>query len=267
MTTIKQQCIVVKIGGNLLDNAPDLEQFLDSFAALPSPKILVHGGGKLATELSAKLDIPTQMVEGRRVTNAETLKVVAMVYGGLINKSLVAALQHRRCDALGVMGADAALVQAHKRRSVMDYGFVGDIDAVNIPKIQELFAVGLSLVVAPLTADTDTGTLLNTNADTMASAIASALSEVYEVHCWYCFEKHGVLASVDDEDSVIPVLTFEHYQTLKANGVVVRGMIPKLDAAFSALRSGVQSVRVCHASVLSVHTDNTGNKGTVLVIP
>ncbi len=262
---MKQQCVVVKIGGNVLDSPRDLEQFLDSFAALPSPKILVHGGGKLATELSAKLDIPTQMVEGRRVTNAETLNIVTMVYGGLINKSLVAALQHRRCNALGVTGTDAALIQAHKRRSVVDYGFVGDIDAVNISTIQELFAIGLSLVIAPLTADTETGTLLNTNADTIASAVASALAEVYEVHCWYCFEKHGVLASVDDEGSVIPQLTFEQYQTLKARGAVVKGMIPKLDAAFSALRAGVQRVKICHASALSAYTTNTSN-GTVLVI-
>jgi acetylglutamate kinase len=260
--------LVVKIGGNVIDSPAVLSSFLQAFAALPHPKVLVHGGGKLATDLSAQLGLETTMIDGRRVTDAETLKLVTMVYGGLINKSLVSSLQACGCNALGLTGADAGFVLAHRRPPAngVDYGFVGDIRFVNASVLHTFVESGMIPVCAPLTHD-GAGNMLNTNADTIASECARALVSAYPAHyaveLVYCFEKKGVLRDVHDEATVIPSLSAVEYQTLKATGAIAKGMIPKLDNAFAALRSGVCSVAICHAD--DIHTlSSTTPAGTRL---
>ena len=254
---------LVKIGGNVIDDAPETARFLATFAALPAPKLLVHGGGKMATTLASKLGLPTRMVNGRRLTDQPTLEVAVMVYAGLVNKTLVAALQARQCDALGLTGADAGCVLARQREvRDVDYGFVGDIERINASRITEWIRQGLVPVFAPLTCDTH-GTLLNTNADTMAAALSAALAEAFEVTLLYCFEKKGVLADPADDQSVIPFLSETDYAQLKGEGTVSQGMIPKLDNAFDALRKGVSKVIVCHARDLSTHSA-TESFGTLL---
>ena len=238
---------IVKIGGNILDEPAALTHFLDDFSRIPGPKILLHGGGKKATALAAQLGIPTQMNEGRRITDAATLDVAVMVYAGLINKNLAAQLQARSCPAIGLCGADAGFITAVKRPvKEVDFGFVGDIEKVDPGFLQQLLAQGITPVRAPLTHDGQ-GQLLNTNADTMASAVAVALVPTYSVQLIYCFEKRGVLRDVNDEDSVIPEITTQDYEALKAGGAVSAGMIPKMDNAFSAIRQGVASVWIGHA--------------------
>jgi len=233
---------IIKIGGNIIDNEANLASFLNAYAAVEGKKILIHGGGKLATKMAADLNIPQQMVDGRRITDAATLKIVTMVYAGYINKNIVAALQSKNIQALGICGADANIIRAHKRiNASTDYGFVGDIDVVDSKKIIQLLEAGLSLVVAPITHD-GAGQLLNTNADTMAQAIATAVSSMYEVSLVYSFEKKGVLSDIQNNDSVIPVINPENYTSLKAGGQVNEGMIPKLDNAFEALQKGVSRV-------------------------
>jgi len=239
---------VVKIGGNIIDNPAATQTFLSDFASLSAHKILVHGGGKIATQVAEKLGVATQMVEGRRLTDAPMLDVVTMVYGGLVNKKLVAQLQALGCNALGLTGADAAVITARKRpvRDI-DYGFAGDIEHVNARQIVSFLREKLTPIIAPLTADTH-GQLLNTNADTMASATAVALAkEGASVHLIYCFEKKGVLINPDDDNSVITDIDKEKYARLKAEGIVSKGMIPKLDNAFAALEQGVKEVRIIHA--------------------
>ncbi len=239
---------VIKIGGNIVDNPTATQQFLASFSAIADSKILVHGGGKIATQVAEKLGVVTQMVDGRRITDAPMLDVVTMVYGGLVNKQLVAQLQSRQCNAIGLTGADAGVIVAHKRPvGKIDYGFAGDIDFVNAPQIVSFLNQKLTPVIAPLTADTQ-GQILNTNADTMASAMATALAkEGAEVELIYCFEKKGVLMNPDDDDSVIEDINQEKYEQLKADGIVSKGMIPKLDNAFAALERGVAAVYIMHA--------------------
>lgn len=205
-------------------------------------KILVHGGGKLATRLADELNIPQQMVEGRRITDEETLKLVTMVYAGLINKNIVAQLQANDCNAIGVTGADGNAIKAHKRINPQhDFGYVGDVDVVSDAFFLRLLNDMDAIVVAPLTHD-GKGQLLNTNADTIAQEIAQSLSDSFETHLIYSFEKAGVLLNVDDENSLIPKLSFEYYQQLKREGSVFSGMIPKLDNAFTALQKGVHRV-------------------------
>ena len=241
---------VVKVGGNILDDAPRLDSFLKAFASLPSPKILVHGGGKIATELAEKLGIPQTVINGRRVTNAETLRVAIMVYGGLTNKQITAKLQALGCQALGVCGADGDLIRAHKRmHAPIDYGFVGDIETVNAPLIDRWLGQGLTPVVAPLSHDGH-GQLLNTNADTIAQEIAQEMCQAFQVELIFSFEKNGVLRDENDPDSRIPNLDFERYKSLKAQGIITGGMIPKLDNAFSALKKGVRKVIIGHAENL-----------------
>jgi acetylglutamate kinase len=255
---------VVKIGGNVIDEEKQLSSFLDDFASIKGNKILVHGGGKIATELSKQLGIEAKMVDGRRVTDAETLKVVQMVYGGLINKNIVAQLQSRNCNAIGLTGADGNIIGAKKRPvKDVDYGFVGDIDFVDAANLVAVLNAEFTPVIAPLTHD-GKGQILNTNADTMASAISVAMAKEAKVHLIYCFEKSGVLKNVDDESSVIDKMNFTDYQKYKAEGIIAKGMIPKLDNAFDAIKQGVKSVVICHAKDLKKIT--SGQKtGTTLL--
>ena len=249
-----EKLTVVKVGGAILEDAVSLSGFLDRFVALPGLKILVHGGGRAATSLAAKLGVESTMVEGRRITDAETLDIVTMVYGGLVNKKTVAALQARNCNAAGFTGADLNLVKARKRPvAEIDYGFVGDITAVQSGAFANLLQLGITPVVAPLTHDGN-GQFLNTNADTMASAIAIAMSTLYEVTLIFCFEKPGVLLNADDDTSVIPQLSAGLYQSLKEQKIIHSGMIPKLDNSFAALQQGVKQVIITSAITLNPET-------------
>ena len=249
-----EKLTVVKVGGAILEDAVSLSGFLDRFVALPGLKILVHGGGRAATSLAAKLGVESTMVEGRRITDAETLDIVTMVYGGLVNKNTVAALQARNCNAAGFTGADINLVKARKRPvAEIDYGFVGDITAVQSGAFANLLQLGITPVVAPLTHDGN-GQFLNTNADTMASAIAIAMSTLYEVTLIFCFEKPGVLLNADDDTSVIPQLSAGLYQSLKEQKIIHSGMIPKLDNSFAALQQGVKQVIITSAITLNPET-------------
>lgn len=233
---------VIKIGGNIIDDSLLLSAFLKKFADLKSKKILVHGGGKLATRVAEKMGVPQQMVDGRRITDAETLKIVTMVYAGYINKQIVAQLQSLQCNAAGISGADGNSILSHKREKAgIDYGFAGDIDRVNSDWIIQILENGISLVVAPITHD-GKNQLLNTNADSIAQEIAKALSPFFEVSLVYSFEKSGVLLDMEDENSVIQVLRATYYKELKNSKKIFAGMIPKLDNAFSAISQGVQKV-------------------------
>ena len=240
---------VVKIGGNVIDNEAALARFVKDFAQLPSPKVLIHGGGKLATRLAEKLDIPTTMIEGRRVTDAATLDVVTMVYAGLINKQVVAKLQAEGCNALGFSGADGNMIPATKRNpEPLDYGFVGDIDAshINTQLLGTLLESGVTPVFCAITHDAK-GTLLNSNADSVASAVAVAAATIAPTELIFCFEKQGVLRNVEDDGSVIPLITREDYPALRGEGIISKGMIPKIDNAFRAIESGVASVTIKHS--------------------
>lgn len=241
---------VIKIGGNIIDDEQKLRSFLQDFAAVPGRKILVHGGGKLATKLAATLGIEQQLVDGRRITDAETLKVVTMVYAGYINKTIVAQLQANGCNAMGLSGADGNSIQAHKRQHPsIDYGFVGDVDAVNTHLFQSLLEQDIAIVAAPITHNKE-GLLLNTNADTIAQEIARAMSGLYEVDLIYSFEKSGVLLDAEDDNTVIPRIDFAYYTALKEKQLIFAGMIPKLDNAFHALNSGVSKVIIGKAEQL-----------------
>ena len=258
---------VIKIGGNVIDNPVALEKFLADFSKITDLKILVHGGGKVATELANKMGVKQQMVEGRRITDAETLKITTMVYAGLINKNIVATLQKNKVNAIGLSGADGNAIKASKRKVVkIDYGFVGDIDSegVNVELLSILLEGEFSPVFPAITHDGN-GLLLNTNADTIASAIAVAMSKKYEVQLNYCFEKKGVLKDVNDETSVINTITETSYQKLKEEKVIFEGMIPKLDNSFIAINKGVKSVLIAHSDDLINITNNNDNTGTKLI--
>lgn len=247
-----ERITVVKIGGNVVDNPEALARFADNFASLSGHKILIHGGGKEATRLSGRLDIPTVMIEGRRVTSRETLDVVTMVYAGLVNKRIVSMLQARGCDAIGLSGADGNAVTATRRPpQPLDYGFVGDISAsgVNTGLLRALLDGGMVPVFCAVMHD-GAGTLLNCNADTVAAAIAIGASAIAPVDLVYCFEQPGVMEDIDRPESVIPLITPDVYASLKSAGVVNKGMIPKLDNAFRAIAEGVESVRIKHADSL-----------------
>jgi acetylglutamate kinase len=254
---------VIKIGGNIIDNEATLSSFLKSFASTPGKKILVHGGGKLATKLASQLEIPQQLVDGRRITDADTLKVVTMVYAGYINKNIVARLQSYGCNSIGLCGADGNAIQAHKRNHPnMDYGFVGDIDIINVPLFKNLLSQDISIVMAPLTHDKN-GQLLNTNADTIAQEIAKGLAAHYDVSLIYSFEKAGVLLDANDNETVIRFLTPGYYSELKDKNLVFAGMLPKLDNAFAALDSGVTKVIIGQADQLEQLI--AGNQGTTII--
>lgn len=252
---------VIKIGGNVVDNPQKLQQFLNDFASLEGPKVLIHGGGKVATAIAKGLGIETQMIDGRRVTDAETLRIVTMVYAGLINKNIVATLQKAGCPALGLCGADGALIRSKKRAATpVDYGFVGDPVEFGLETATTLLEGGLVPVVAPITYDGESGALLNTNADTVAQTVAVGLAQRYPVELVYCFEKRGVLRDVNDDESVIPTINPSLYAQLKAEGVVADGMLPKLDNAFKAIGAGVKQVVICAAECLT----RPGYGGTTL---
>lgn len=251
---------VIKIGGNIIDNPEASKSFLEEFSRLEGNKILVHGGGKVATQIASRLGIEALMVEGRRITDKPMLEIVTMVYGGLVNKTLVATLQSLKTNAIGLTGADAGIIEAVKRPvKAVDYGYVGDIKAVNGPMLASFLEAGLVPVIAPLTYAA-AGDLLNTNADTMASATAVALSGLFKVSLIYCFEKDGVLSDPEDDSSVIPELDRPIYEHYKETGAINKGMIPKLDNSFDALREGVERVVICHAKDLAKAAG--GDKGT-----
>lgn len=240
----KQQLHIIKIGGNVIDNTESLHHFLKDFTALEGNKILVHGGGKVATQLQEELGIETKMVDGRRITDIDTLRVVTMVYGGLINKNIVAQLQKFGTNAIGLTGADGNFIQTKKRPvKTIDYGFVGDIDekSINPENISRLLDAGFTPIFCAITHNGD-GQLLNTNADTIASALAVALSSVYETTLIYCFEKKGVLHDINDEESIIREINPEKYEQLKEQQIIHSGMLPKLDNAFTAINRGVSAV-------------------------
>ena len=240
---------VFKIGGNVVDNPDALDRFIREFASIKSPKILIHGGGKEATRLSKRLDIPTQMIDGRRVTDRDTLDVVTMVYAGLINKRIVATLQAVGCNALGLTGADADCIRATKRpANPVDYGFVGDIHPADINDlyIEYVLRQDIVPVVCAITHD-GKGNLLNCNADSVASSVAIATSRIAPVELIYCFERNGVLRDVDDPDSVISIITPSIYEDLRRDNIVADGMIPKIDNAFNAINRGVGSVTIKHS--------------------
>ena len=242
---------VVKIGGNVVDNLEKLDAFLRDFASLDGPKILVHGGGKIATSIGRALGIEARMIEGRRVTDAETLKVVTMVYGGLVNKNIVAGLQARGVNALGLTGADMDVIRSVKRPvKGIDYGFVGDVKQVNATLLGDLIAKGVVPVMAPLTHDGE-GHMLNTNADTIAGETAKALATLFDVTLVYCFEKKGVLRDENDDDSIIPTINPAEFKQLVADGVIQGGMIPKLENSFEALEAGVSEVVITLASAIN----------------
>lgn len=246
-----QKLFVVKIGGNIIDNADALENFLEQFAAIDQPKILVHGGGKLATEMAATMNIPQQMIDGRRITDEATLKVVTMVYAGFINKNIVAKLQATGCNAMGLIGADANIILAKKREvKDIDYGFAGDVVKVNKDFIKVLIKNNSTPIIAPITHDGN-GQLLNTNADTIANKIAKAMSEDYEVQLIYCFDKKGVLENINDENSVIKLISKENFNALKTEKIIHEGMIPKIENALQAVEAGVQSVYIGHGMELN----------------
>lgn len=247
-----EKIFIIKVGGNVLDEESLLHSFLKNFATIPEKKILVHGGGKIATTIGKQLGIAPNYINGRRITDKATIDLVTMVYGGLINKKLVASLQSFKCNAIGLTGADANCISAVKRSVTdIDYGFVGDIDSslLAVNSWQLLLNNNLVPVVAPLTHDGN-GQMLNTNADTIASAIAVALSKIYQVRLIYCFEKKAVLENVDDENSVINLINKEKYQQLLADKKLADGILPKIENAFNAIENGVTEVLIGHASDL-----------------
>jgi acetylglutamate kinase len=256
----KEQLFVIKIGGNVIDDADQLGSFLDAFSRIESKKILVHGGGKIATSIGNKLGIQSNYIDGRRITDDETIDLVTMVYGGLVNKKIVAQLQAKNCNALGVTGADANLLPAKKRPvKEINYGWVGDLenDAINSETWKLFLENGLTPVVAALTHDQH-GHVLNTNADTIASVIAVNLSLSHDVKLVFCFEKNGVLSNIEDENSVIENINSENYLSLKISNKLFAGIIPKIDNAFDAIHKGVNEVIIGNSSRLPSLIKGTG---------
>ena len=244
---------VVKIGGNVIDSEESLSSFVSDFASIEGPKVLVHGGGKLATRLAERLDIPTTMIDGRRVTDSDTLDVVTMVYAGLVNKRIVAMLQSLGCNAIGLSGADGGVVRATRRAAnPIDFGFVGDIsvEGVDAAFIRNLTEQGIAPVFCSIMHD-GKGQLLNCNADSVASAVAVGLATECDTELLFCFEKRGVMRDIDDDTSVIANINREGYKALLAEGVVNKGMIPKIDGAFRALECGVKVVTIKHSAELA----------------
>ncbi|PWG04805.1 acetylglutamate kinase [Polaribacter aquimarinus] len=242
---------IIKIGGNIIEDEASLNAFLKLFSNLEGKKILVHGGGKRATHIASKLGIESKMVNGRRITDAETLEVITMVYGGLVNKNVVAKLQAMGTDAIGLTGADINSIQSDKRPvKEIDFGFVGDVKKVANNSIDKLIKADFTPVFCAITHD-GKGQLLNTNADTITSTIAVGMSELYDTSIYYCFELNGVLQDFDDKDSVIKHIDSKTYQQLLKDEVISDGMIPKLDNCFDALHNGVQKVHIGNTSMLT----------------
>ena len=255
---MKEQLTVVKVGGAVVEDEAQLAQLLDAFAAIQGHKVLVHGGGRSATRMAASLGIESKMVNGRRITDSEMIRVVTMVYGGLVNKNVVAQLQSRGIDALGLTGADMDVIRSHKRPvKDIDYGFVGDVDRADGDKLAALIRQGITPVMAPLTHDGE-GHILNTNADTIAGETAKALARQFEVTLIYSFEQPGVMTGMDAGAEVIPVITRESFTRLVADGTISGGMIPKLENALHAVENGVRRVIITQATAID------GTKGTVI---
>ena len=265
---MKEKLTIVKVGGAVVEDEEQLSRLLKDFAAIKGKKVLVHGGGRRATKVAASLGIETQMVNGRRITDSRMLEVVTMVYGGLVNKNLVARLQAKGMNALGLTGADANILHAHKRPPVVieapqntplpqgggqegtiDFGYVGDIDGADGNVLSDFIEKNIVPVIAPLTHDGE-GHLLNTNADTIASETAKALAPFFDVTLIYCFEKNGVLSNADDDNSVIPLITRDDFDQLVKEGVVAGGMIPKIENALAAVESGVSKVVITKATAI-----------------
>lgn len=246
MKTLK----IIKVGGNIIDNEAALEKFLSQFSTVKGHKLLVHGGGKLASKMAKDMNVPVNMVDGRRVTDAETLDIITMVYAGKINKNIVAKLQANNCNAVGFSGADGNTIVSVKRPvKKVDYGFVGDVKKVNAKVIDVLLENNITPVFCAITHDKN-GQLLNTNADTIASELAVGLSKFYKVELYYCFEKNGVLMSEDDDDSIIEYMDYGTYETLKHNGVFHDGMLPKLANCYYAIEKGVSRVFIGNSTVM-----------------
>ena len=255
----KKKITVIKVGGKIVEEPASLAALLDRFAAVEGAKVLIHGGGRSATKIAERLGIESKMVGGRRITDADTLQVVTMVYGGLVNKNIVAGLQARGVNALGLTGADCNIIRAHKRPvGEVDYGFVGDVDYADGQMLGRLIEQGIVPIVAPLTHDGN-GNLLNTNADTMAAETAKGLAKLYDVTLTYCFEFPGVMRNPDDADSLIATINKASYKQLLADGTVSGGMIPKIDNAFNAIDNGVSQVVITRADAID------GNSGTHIV--
>jgi acetylglutamate kinase len=258
---------IIKIGGNIIDNEEELNSFLRNFANLPGLKILVHGGGKLATDLATELGIETRMVNGRRITDSDSLRVATMVYAGWINTTLVAKLQSVHCDAIGLSGASGKCIISEKRQHAkIDFGFVGDIvpGGINTAFLQSLISENKLPVFSAITCDAE-GQLLNTNADTIASALAGALSPFYNTHLIYCFEKKGVLKNKENEDSVIPAMNRAEFSMLRTGRIIADGMIPKLENAFLAKQNGATSVIIGHATELLKLAKTDTHAGTQII--
>jgi acetylglutamate kinase len=258
---------VIKIGGKVVEDEGAMANLASDFAHISGKKILVHGGGKSVTEMSRRLGIPVQMVDGRRITDADTLEVVKMMLAGVANKNVVALLQKNGCNAIGLTGADGDTIRAHKRplKDGMDYGWVGDVDKVNAAGIDALLQAGFAPVFAAMTHDGQ-GQMLNTNADTIASQLAVGMSAMYDVELVFCFELPGVLRDVTDPQSLIGSIDEKHYQTLKEEKIIHTGMIPKIDNAFAALQTGVRQVRICHHSGLGLMHQKDQSPGTCITL-
>lgn len=256
---MREKLTIVKVGGAVVEDELQLSQLLRDFSAIEGRKVLVHGGGRKATKMAERLGIETKMVNGRRITDADMLEVVTMVYGGLVNKNLVAQLQANGINAIGLTGADADVIHSHKRplKDGVDYGFVGDVDHVADSTLAHLIEAGITPVMAPLTHDGE-GHILNTNADTIASETAKALARQYDVTLIFSFEKKGVLRNSDDDDSVIPTITRADFEQYKADGTISGGMLPKLENALAAVDAGVSRV------IITLATAIDGQHGTVI---
>ena len=256
---MKEKLTIVKVGGAVVEDEEQLTQLLKDFCAIEGAKILVHGGGRRATKTAERLGIETKMVDGRRITDEQMLEVVTMVYGGLVNKHVVASLQALGINAIGLTGADGDIIRSVKRplKNGIDYGFVGDVKKVNGDKIALFIENGMTPVIAPLTHD-GRGNILNTNADTMASETAKALAELYDVTLVFSFEKKGVLSNPDDDESVISVITREDFERYRADGTISGGMLPKIENALAAVEAGVSRV------IITLATAINGQYGTVI---
>ena len=256
---MKEKLTIVKVGGAVVEDEAQLSQLLKDFSAITGKKVLVHGGGRKATKVAEALGIESKMLGGRRITDADMLSVVTMVYGGLVNKNLVARLQANGVNALGLTGADMDVIRSHKRpiKDGIDFGFVGDVDKANGQMLSKLIEEGITPVMAPLTHDGQ-GNILNTNADTIASETAKALAPYYDVTLIFSFEKKGVLRNPDDDDSVIPVITRADFIKYKTDGTISGGMLPKIENALGAIDSGVSRVIITLATALD------GQSGTII---
>ena len=256
---MKEKLTIIKVGGAVVEDEEQLQQLLNDFSAIDGAKVLVHGGGRRATKIAAQLGIETKMVDGRRITDEQMLEVVTMVYGGLVNKHVVALLQANGVNALGLTGADMNVIRSHKRplKNGIDYGYVGDVDRADGDMLSKLITVGVTPIIAPLTHD-GKGHILNTNADTMASETAKALAALYDVTLIYAFEKPGVLRDADDNTSIIPVITRADFERYRLDGTISGGMLPKIENALAAIDAGVSRV------IITLATAIDGHHGTII---